>query len=91
VARIQIELHNYYESMLTFIALKPIKMKLESSLRTRSENKCELCGSSDGISMYELPPPLPDGTNRREDRGVVKYPFFKVLAFKKEEFKSCES
>ena len=25
-------------------------------MRNRSENKCELCGSSDGISMYEVPP-----------------------------------
>ena len=44
------------ESMLTFMALKSINMKLEAALRTRSENKCELCGSTDGISLYEVPP-----------------------------------
>ncbi|ATP55309.1 PhnA protein [Pedobacter ginsengisoli] len=31
-------------------------MKLEEQLFERSENKCELCGSEDNLSIYEVPP-----------------------------------
>ena len=31
-------------------------MKLEETVRNRSENKCELCGSSASLSIYEVPP-----------------------------------
>jgi len=31
-------------------------MRLEDLLGSRSENKCELCGSPTGISVYEVPP-----------------------------------
>lgn len=31
-------------------------MKLEEQLLERSENKCELCGSADKLSIYEVPP-----------------------------------
>lgn len=31
-------------------------MKLEEQLLQRSENKCELCGSADQLSIYEVPP-----------------------------------
>jgi protein PhnA len=31
-------------------------MKLEELLLERSENKCELCGSEDNLSIYEVPP-----------------------------------
>ncbi|MES2331825.1 MAG: PhnA domain-containing protein [Bacteroidota bacterium] len=31
-------------------------MKLETALLTRSENKCELCGSAETIQLYEVPP-----------------------------------
>ena len=32
-------------------------MKLEDQLLSRSNNACELCNSTDGISIYEVPPP----------------------------------
>ena len=31
-------------------------MSLEERLRSRSENKCELCGSVSALSLYEVPP-----------------------------------
>lgn len=31
-------------------------MKLEEKLSERSDNKCELCGSDDRLSVYEVPP-----------------------------------
>ena len=31
-------------------------MKLEQALLSRSENKCELCESTDTITVYEIPP-----------------------------------
>ncbi|RZM04951.1 MAG: PhnA protein, partial [Pedobacter sp.] len=31
-------------------------MKLEEQLRKRSEDKCELCGSDEQLSVYEVPP-----------------------------------
>jgi protein PhnA len=31
-------------------------MKLEAVLLTRSESKCELCGSTEGIQLYEVQP-----------------------------------
>jgi len=36
-------------------------MTTEEVLRERSEAKCELCGSADGLSAYEVPP-YADGT-----------------------------
>ncbi len=33
-----------------------MNMKLEEQLRERSENKCELCGSQENLSIYEVPP-----------------------------------
>jgi protein PhnA len=42
----------------SFFTLPPQfeKMKLESILLTRSENRCELCGSTDAIRLYEVQP-----------------------------------
>ncbi len=31
-------------------------MKLDAAVRNRSGNKCELCGSADGVKLYEVPP-----------------------------------
>ncbi len=31
-------------------------MSIESTLRQRSEDKCELCGATDNLSVYEVPP-----------------------------------
>ncbi|HMI03864.1 MAG TPA: hypothetical protein VK541_15370, partial [Pedobacter sp.] len=31
-------------------------MKLEEQLLNRSDNKCELCASSENLSVYEVPP-----------------------------------
>jgi protein PhnA len=31
-------------------------MKLDAAVRNRSGNKCELCGSADGVQVYEVPP-----------------------------------
>ncbi len=31
-------------------------MKVEEQLAARSENKCELCASQDGLKVYEVPP-----------------------------------
>lgn len=31
-------------------------MKIEEQLLKRSEKKCELCGSEDILSVYEVPP-----------------------------------
>jgi len=31
-------------------------MSTESDLQARSDSKCELCGASDGLSVYEVPP-----------------------------------
>lgn len=31
-------------------------MKVEEQLAIRSENKCELCKSADGLALYEVPP-----------------------------------
>lgn len=42
-------------------------MKLEDILLTRSENKCELCRSAEGIQLFEVPPE--DGRN--EDNCIM--------------------
>jgi len=31
-------------------------MSIETELQTRSESKCELCGSTDELAVYEVPP-----------------------------------
>jgi protein PhnA len=31
-------------------------MDIENKLRTRSESKCELCSSTDGLTVHEVPP-----------------------------------
>lgn len=31
-------------------------MSTEKALRTRSESKCELCGATEGLGVYEIPP-----------------------------------
>lgn len=31
-------------------------MSVEKSLQVRSESKCELCGATDGLAVYEIPP-----------------------------------
>ena len=31
-------------------------MSIETELQARSESKCELCGNSDGLGVYEVPP-----------------------------------
>lgn len=36
-------------------------MSRETELQTRSESKCELCGATEGLSAYEIPPSS-DGT-----------------------------
>lgn len=42
-------------------------MKLEDLLAKRSDNKCELCGSTDSLHLYEVPPA--DG--RSEDNCIM--------------------
>ena len=42
-------------------------MSTEQALLTRSESKCELCGASDDLSVYEVPPSS-DGS---EDQSVL--------------------
>jgi len=42
-------------------------MKLEELLLKRSENKCELCKSTDAIHLYEVPPQA----NSNEDNSVM--------------------
>lgn len=42
--------------MCIFAANINILMKLEEQLLKRSEHKCELCGSEDNLSVYEVPP-----------------------------------
>lgn len=42
--------------MCIFAAISNILMKLEEQLLKRSGNKCELCGSGDNLSVYEVPP-----------------------------------
>ncbi len=38
-------------------------MSLEQTLATRSGDKCELCGSTDGLTVYEVPNSLTDGAD----------------------------
>ncbi len=33
-----------------------IEMLLEAELKKRSDSKCELCGNTDGLNIYEVPP-----------------------------------
>ena len=42
-------------------------MTLEERLRSRSEDKCELCGSTTALSLYEVPP----GTGATEENTIV--------------------
>lgn len=42
-------------------------MKLEAQLLARSENKCELCGSTDALKLYEVPPQ----DNSNEDNSII--------------------
>ena len=41
-------------------------MSIEKELQTRSESKCELCGTSDSLSVYEVPP----NSNSSADQSV---------------------
>lgn len=43
-------------------------MSAETALRKRSGNRCELCGSEDDLSVYELPP---SAEGREEDSILV--------------------
>lgn len=42
-------------------------MKLEAALLNRSENKCELCGSTDNIKIYEVQPQ----DNSNEENSII--------------------
>ena len=42
-------------------------MSIENALHTRSESKCELCGSTDNLVVYEVPP----DSNGSEDQCVL--------------------
>ncbi len=42
-------------------------MSLEVQLLQRSNNKCELCGSTDGLKMYEVPPQ----DRSKEDNSII--------------------
>ena len=35
-------------------------MTIETTLRARAENKCELCGAEDGLTVYPVPPASDD-------------------------------
>lgn len=56
-------------------------MKLETILLTRSENKCELCGSADSIQLYEVQPQ----DNSNEENCLVACNKCVVQVEKKEE------
>lgn len=49
---------NYGVLPIVFLPCGPnsYKMKLDATLLDRSENKCELCGSTDDIQVYEVQP-----------------------------------
>ena len=38
-------------------------MSTEKALHTRSESKCELCGATEGLSQYEVPPDSDGGVD----------------------------
>jgi len=38
-------------------------MSIESELQTRSESRCELCGASDQLAMYDIPSSPVDGVD----------------------------
>ena len=42
--------------MLKNFITKGYKLSIEEALRKRSENKCELCGSTENLSVYEVAP-----------------------------------
>lgn len=57
------------KSLLRMFTLQPQngKMKLADILLTRSENKCELCGSTDDIQVYEVQPQ----DNPNEENSII--------------------
>lgn len=59
-------------------------MKLETTLLARAENKCELCGSTDAIQLYEVQPQ--DSSN--EENCLVACSKCVAQADKKEELDS---
>jgi protein PhnA len=40
-------------------------MSIEEALRVRSESKCELCGAAASLEVYEVPPEVNGGAERR--------------------------
>ncbi len=59
-------------------------MKLEELLLKRSENKCELCGSAEGVLQYEVPPQ----SSRNEDNCIMTCVKCRMQIEKKEELDS---
>ena len=74
--------------MFEFITFAPLfkkrNMKLEEVLLKRSENKCELCKSTDRIQLYEVPPQ--SGSN--EDNCIMICNKCRAQIEKKEELDS---
>jgi protein PhnA len=56
-------------------------MKLEEVLAQRSGHKCELCGSADGVQVYEVPPQ----DSRNEDNSVMMCAQCRAQVEKREE------
>lgn len=56
-------------------------MKLEEVLAKRSGNKCELCGSAEGVQVYEVPPQ----DSRNEDNCLVMCSKCRAQVDKKQE------
>src|SRR5215831_14239181 len=59
-------------------------MKLEEVLFNRSGNKCELCGSGDGVTLYEVQPQ----DSRNEDNCIMICAKCRAQVEKKEELDS---
>jgi protein PhnA len=60
-------------------------MKLEEVLLKRSGNQCELCGSADGVQLYEVPPQ----DSRNEDNCIMLCAKCQAQVEKKEELDSA--
>ncbi len=59
-------------------------MKLDDVLKTRSENQCELCKSTEGLALYEVPPQ----DTRYEENCIFICPKCTAQIDKKEELDS---
>jgi protein PhnA len=59
-------------------------MSVESALKTRSNNQCELCKSENNLSVYEVPP----NSEQREDDSILVCEKCNLQLSKKEELDS---